>query len=106
MASYYNTYHVSKQFKVRDLVKLSIKYLKLKHQKLSLRWVGPFWVLKCIGVQAYRLALPNKYAYLHPVFSVQMLENYHWWHDDAELMTMPDLEDEQDEWTVEKVHDK
>jgi len=106
MASYYNTHHISKQFKVGDLVKLLIKYLKLKHWKLSPRWVGPFRVLEHIRAQVYRLALPNKYARLHPVFSVQMLENYHWQHDDAELMTMPDLEDEQDKWTVEEVCDK
>ena len=63
-------------------------------------------MLKCIGVQAYRLTLPNKYAYLHLIFSVQMLENYYWWHDNAKLMTMPNLKNIQDEWTVEKVHDK
>ena len=30
MTVYYNVYHVSKQFKIDDLVKLSIKNLKLK----------------------------------------------------------------------------
>ena len=42
MASYYNACHVLKQFKVRDLVKLSTKNLKLKCRKLSPCWVGPF----------------------------------------------------------------
>jgi transposase InsO family protein len=108
MASYYNARHVPKQFKTGDLVKLSTKYLKLKHPKLSPRWVGPFRVLERIGSQAYRLALPNKYARLHPVFSVQMLEDYRRRDDDAELTTMPmpDLEDPQDEWEVEEVRDK
>ena len=35
MTTYYNIYHISKQFKIRNLVKLSIKNLKLKYQKLS-----------------------------------------------------------------------
>ena len=53
MATYYNACHVPKQFKVRDLVKLSTKNLKLKCRKLSPCWVGPFQVLERIGGQAY-----------------------------------------------------
>ena len=37
---------------------------------------------------------------------MQLLEEYHRHHDDAELMKMPDLEDPQDEWEVEEVRDK
>ena len=106
MAAYYNARHVPKQFKIGDLVKLSTKNLKLKCRKLSPRWIGPFRVLERIGGQAYRLALPTKYARLHPVLPIQLLEDYHRRHDDAELMTMPDLEDPQDEWDVEEVRDK
>ena len=51
-------------------------------------------MLERIGGQAYRLALPDKYVRLHPVFPVQLLEDYRRrYDDDAELMTMPDLED-------------
>ena len=32
---YYNAHHMSKQFKIENLVKLSIKNLKLKYQKLN-----------------------------------------------------------------------
>ena len=107
MTIYYNARHVPKQFKVKDFVKLSTKHLKLKYPKLSPRWIGPFRVLERIGGQAYRIALPNKYARLHPVFSVQMLEHYHR-RDNAELtaMPMPDLEESPDEWNVEEVRDK
>src|SRR5947207_14409215 len=35
ITAYYNAQHVSKQFKIKDLVKLFIKNLKLKCQKLS-----------------------------------------------------------------------
>jgi transposase InsO family protein len=106
MATYYNARHVPKQFKIGDLVKLSTKNLKLKCRKLSPRWIGPFRVLERIGGQAYRLALPEKYARLHPVFPIQLLEDYRRRHDDVELMAMPDLEDPQDEWDVEEVRDK
>ena len=37
MARYYNANHVLKQFRVRDLVKLSTKYLKFKTRKLAPR---------------------------------------------------------------------
>jgi transposase InsO family protein len=106
MACYYNANHVPKQFKVGQFVKLSTKYLKFKHRKLSPRWVGPFRVLDRIGGQAYRLALPAKYSRLHNVFPVQLLEDYHRQEDDDNLMAMPDLEDPQDEWEVEEVLDK
>src|SRR5438552_18378025 len=106
MARYYNSNHVPKQFKVGDFVKLSIKYLKFKHHKLSSCWVGPFRVLEQIGGQAYHLALPVKYSRLHNVFPVQLLESYRRRKDDDSLMAMPDLEDPQDEWEVEEVLDR
>src|SRR5205814_1425972 len=106
MAAYYNARHVPKQFTTGSFVKLSTKNLKLKYPKLAPHWIGPFQILKRIGGQAYELALPEKYAQLHPVFPVQLLEEYHHCHDDAELMKMPDLEDPRDEWEVEEVRDK
>src|SRR5947207_599613 len=106
MAAYYNACHVPKQFKTGSFVKLLTKNLKLKYPKLAPHWIGPFRILKWIRGQAYELTLPEKYARLHPVFPVQLLEEYHRHHDDAELMKMPDLEDPQDEWEVEEVRDK
>src|SRR5436190_131923 len=106
MAAYYNARHVPKQFKTGSFVKLSTKNLKLKYPKLAPRWIGPFQILKRIGGQAYELSLPEKYARLHPVFPVQLLEEYRRRHDDAELMKMPDRDDPQDEWEVEEVRDK
>src|SRR6266487_504616 len=35
ITTYYNVHHILKQFKIRNLIKLSIKNLKLKYQKLS-----------------------------------------------------------------------
>ena len=63
-------------------------------------------MLERIRGQAYRIALPAKYARLHNVFPVQLLENYRRREDDDNLMAMPDLEDPQDEWEVEEVRDK
>ena len=63
-------------------------------------------MLEQISEQTYRLALSTKYAHLHSVFSIQLLENYCCCHDDAELMIMPDLKDSQNEWDVKKVRNK
>ena len=106
MAAYYNARHVPKQFKIGDLVKLSTKNLKLKYWKLSSCWIDLFRVLEQIGGQVYRLALSTKYDWLHPVFPVQLLEDYHQCHDDTELMIMSDLEDFQNEWDMKKVRNK
>ena len=93
MITYYNTCHVLKQFKIRNLIKLSIKNLKLKCWKLSSYWIDLFRVLEQIDEQTYRLALFTKYVCLHLVFSIQLLENYHCCYDDAELMIMLDFKD-------------
>jgi len=84
------------------LVKLSTANLKLKDGKLRPRWVGPFRVIERIGGQAYRLALPDEYSRLHDVFPIQLLEKYHP-RSDGNLLPMPELEDDQEEWEVEEV---
>ena len=91
-------------FKRKDLVKLSTRNLRLKNKKLQPRWVGPFRVLQRIGSQAYRLALPEKYARLHNVFPIQAIEKFNPKEGDS-LMPIPDLEDEE-EWEIEEVKDK
>ena len=106
MTTYYNICHVLKQFKIRNLVKLSIKNLRLKYWKLSSCWIKLFRMLECIDKQIYRLTLLNKYVCLHPVFSIQLLEDYHHHYNDAKLMIMSDLEDSQNEWDVKKVRNK
>jgi hypothetical protein len=103
-AKYYNKRHEPKLFKRGEFVKLSTRNLKLKDKKLQQRWIGPLRVLKRIGVQAYQLALPEKYARLHDVFPVQLIEEYKP-REDQPLLPMPDLEDE-DEWEIEEVKDK
>ena len=48
-----------------------------KRGKLSLRYVGPFEVLKRVGEVAYELALPPGLSGVHRVFHVSMLKRYH-----------------------------
>jgi hypothetical protein len=103
-AKYYNQKHQPKLFKRGDLVKLSTRNLRLKDKKLQPRWIGPLRVLERIGSQAYKLALPEKYAWLHDVFPIQFIDEFKP-RDDQPPMPMPDLEDEE-EWEIEEVKDK
>ena len=48
-----------------------------KRGKLSLRYIGPFEVLKRVGEVAYELALPPGLSGVHPVLHVSMLKRYH-----------------------------
>ena len=75
--------------KVRDLdfmeveqVLLKVSPMKgvmrfVKRGKLSLRYIGPFEVLKRVGNMVYELALPPGLSGVHPVFHVSMLKKYH-----------------------------
>ena len=47
-----------------------------KNGKLSLKFVGSFEILKCIGKVAYELALLPTLAGVHNVFHVSMLRKY------------------------------
>lgn len=48
-----------------------------KKGKLSPRYIGPFEILGCVGLIAYKLALPPNLSGVHPVFHVSMLKRYH-----------------------------
>ena len=47
-----------------------------KKGKLSLRFIGPYEVIKKVGPLAYRLALPLELEKIHSVFHVSMLRRY------------------------------
>ena len=104
----YDKKHSPKQFKRGALVGLSTKNLRFKaaERKLVPRFIGPFRVLEKIGLQAYRLALPEKYARLHNVFPVQLLEPWHVRAGEKDPLPMPDLEDDDQLWEVEEVKAK
>ena len=44
--------------------------------KLSPRFIGPYEVIKKVGLEAYRLALPPELENIHNVFHVSMLRRY------------------------------
>ncbi|XP_070019864.1 uncharacterized protein [Nicotiana sylvestris] len=48
-----------------------------KKGKLSLRFIGPFEILRHVRGVAYELALPPSLAGVHLVFHVSMLRRYH-----------------------------
>ena len=104
---YYNERHTPKTFKRGALVKLSTRNLKLKNKKLQPRFIGPFRITEVVGSQAYRLALPQQYSRLHDVFPVQLLEEYHVRdRQELEAMSLPELEDNPDEYEIEEIREK
>ncbi|WMV37798.1 hypothetical protein MTR67_031183 [Solanum verrucosum] len=45
-----------------------------KKEKLSLRYVGPYMILKRVGKVVYELELPAELAVVHPVFHISFLK--------------------------------
>jgi hypothetical protein len=70
---------IDQEFKVRDKVLLSTKYLNLRHseksRKLLPKWIGPFEVVQVVGPIAYKFKM-NPGWRVHPVFHVSLLEPY------------------------------
>ena len=77
-AKYYDKNHTQKRFNLGEQVMLRTTNLKTERpsKKLDVRLLGPFKVVKIVGLQAYRLSLPTSYK-MHPVFHVSLLEPYH-----------------------------
>ena len=69
------------EFEVGDHVFLKVMPKKevvrfSKQGKLSSRYIGPFEVLKRVGIVSYGLALPTNLSSVHAVFHVSMLRKY------------------------------
>ncbi|TYK02513.1 pol protein [Cucumis melo var. makuwa] len=69
------------EFHVGDKVFLKVAPLKgvlqfEKKGKLSFRFVGPFEILKQVGLVAYRLVLPPSLFVVHNMFHVTMFRKY------------------------------
>ena len=46
------------------------------NSKLSLRFIGLFEILDCVGIVAYHLAWPPRLASMHNVFHISILRKY------------------------------
>ena len=108
-AKYYDSKHKSRSFNVGDKVWLSTVNLRTirPSKKLDQKRVGPFKILAKLGLQAYRLELPNTMRQIHDVFHVSLL-------DPAKENTIPDriqsppppvILDNEAEFEVEEVLD-
>jgi len=70
-AKYYNSKAKDRVFKSGDKVLLSL--LTADHNKLLMQWKGPFEVVERIGVNDYRIQLPNRTK----IFHANLLKQYH-----------------------------
>jgi len=70
----------------------------LKCRKLTPRFVGPFEIVKKVGVVTYRIALPPSLSNLHDVFHVSQLQKYV--YDESHVIQVDELE-VRDNLTVE-----
>lgn len=66
------------EFEIGDKVFLKVspwkKVLRFSRKgKLSLRFIGPYKIIECIGPVAYRLLLPLELEKVHNMFHVSML---------------------------------
>ena len=55
---------------------LLTKNIRLKAGKLSLKFIGPFKILKYTSKSVYKLELLNLYKKLYLIFYVLLLEEY------------------------------
>jgi hypothetical protein len=94
--------HTPKEYSVGDIVGLSTRNFKFKiSRKFTPRFI-PVKILRRIGTQAYKVVLPTKYAAMHSVFPVTLLEPWTATQN-IDKMPLPDLENEQEVWEVEDI---
>lgn len=65
-----------------------------KKGKLSLRYIGPFEILRRVRIVAYVLALPQELSYVHNEFHVFMLRKY--MHDSSHVLEHKSLQIDRD----------
>ena len=65
-----------------------------RKEKLSQRYVGPYEILQCVDEVAYKLALLEEIASIHPVFHVSMLKKC--LGDSASILHVEGLEVDKD----------
>jgi len=107
-ARYYDANHKRVEFNVGDKVWLHSTHIRTQRPSKKLDWkrLGPFPVLKRVGLQSYRLQLPHSMK-VHPVFHVVFLEPYHENPFPGRVQPPPPpiVVDGEEEWEVEEVLD-
>nr|XP_027101648.1 uncharacterized protein LOC113722568 [Coffea arabica] len=83
------------EFEIGDKVFLRVTPLKGKikggkGKKLQPRYIGPFNILQRIGKVAYQLELPASLSWIHDVFHVSLLKEYHL--DPTHILPPEDIE--------------
>jgi hypothetical protein len=75
-ARYYDAKHSRIEFNVGDSVWLNASNISTSRPSKKLDWkrLGPYKVIKRIGLQAYQLALPPTMRHIHNVFHVSLLD--------------------------------
>ncbi|MBW0481134.1 hypothetical protein O181_020849 [Austropuccinia psidii MF-1] len=100
---------ISPDFQSGDRVWLASKNIKTTRliKKPSERLLGPFEVLKKIGIHAYHLKFPLKWKSVHSVFHVSLLKTVKRSSipNQSQLPPLPVLVEEQEEWEVSQVLD-
>ena len=96
------------RFHVGDQVLLSTNNLHLKQvpaAKLKAKFVGPFFVRRCIGPVAYELELPESWK-IHPVFHTSLLRPYRettWTRAQESAVEELELEEDDRSYEIEKI---
>jgi hypothetical protein len=76
-ARYYDAKHQRVELEPSDMVWLNASNISTSRPSKKLDWkrLGPYKVIKRIGLQAYKLALPPTMRHLHDVFHVSLLDS-------------------------------
>jgi len=76
-ARYYDAKHQRVEFEPGDMVWLNTSNISTSRPSKKLNWkcLGPYKIIKRIGLQAYKLALPPTMRHLHDVFHVSLLDS-------------------------------
>jgi Chromo (CHRromatin Organisation MOdifier) domain/Integrase zinc binding domain len=102
---YYNRRHQEKEYDRGQIVGLSTKNFRFKDgHKLAPTYIR-VRILERVGKQAYKVALPTKYAKIHNVFPVAMIEPWIDRNGIADTLPLPDLIEDNEEWEVEDLLD-
>src|SRR5450755_4945040 len=75
---YYDIYKKEISFAKGDKILINAKNLRVRKlcKKLTDRFVGPFPIIKSVGLNTYEVDLPEMYGKLHRTFPISLLKSY------------------------------